>query len=295
MRRAALPTCLVAACLALACQGGAAPGASCARNADCDPSLVCRLSHCRTECATDRDCPLGASCLFGAESVGACAIPAERSCTGASCPTGLACTSEGCRDVCTDVCRGGNACVAGLCVPSTADAGVVGLVPCASQGECPTPRRCIENDGLTLCALPCTTPADCVGDVDCHALPEVGGGPEVTVCGDPCDPATNAGCPAGAYCAFDVFANGYGSFCRAVAGGAMGEGCPCTDGGDSTECTAGLVCGRESPAVLDRCVRPCRALEICPSGDTCFLPPRAYTLGSETWGYCPSGPAAVCP
>lgn len=286
---------LVLIAFATACVSGAVPGAPCSRTSECESPLVCRLGRCRTECVGDRDCPIGARCLFGTETAGSCSLATEDGCTGSSCAAGLVCTASGCRDACTDVCRGDFTCVAGACAPVDVDAGVPSASRCASTRDCPIANACVDEDGLSVCQTVCTTAADCTGDVACLSTPLAGGGGSATVCDVECDPATSAGCPTGAFCAFDYLGAGYTSFCRGAQAGAMGEGCPCSDGGNSVECIGGLVCGRERADLIDRCVRPCRAGETCDGGESCVLPSVPFTRAGVAWGYCPVGPAAACP
>jgi hypothetical protein len=262
---------------------------------------VCRLGRCRVDCANDRDCAAGARCVFGAESAGACTIASEATCTSDSCASGLVCTSAGCRDACTDVCRGGNVCQAGICLPGDTDAGVIGdagtagAILCAHTSDCTAPRICVDTDLISICEMPCTTGADCSGDVDCAAMPETGGGPDRLVCGVDCDPITDEGCPIGTHCSFDDFVNGYASFCRGVDATAMGEGCACGDGNESIDCAPGLVCGRDRAQIIGRCVHVCTATTACPDGSTCFFPPRAFTRGGVAFGYCDVGATPACP
>lgn len=298
------PRALLFVVLLVACESAAGTGAPCARAAECTSPLVCRLGRCRAECALDRDCPLGATCLFGAESSGACALASEASCTGTSCPEGLVCTASGCRDACTDVCRGDGQCVLGACVPDEVDGGVTdaapttdgGLprpTPCSQPSDCFAPLVCVEVASVQLCAQPCTTASECAGHVLCDPHTRVGGGADVSVCDQDCVPGTDEGCALGTYCSMWNWAVDYTSFCHGVAATAGGEGCPCADGGGSNECLDGLVCGRDNPILTYRCVHACRAGDTCPGG-ACFVPGNALTRAGERWGFCPIGPTPAC-
>ncbi len=77
-------------------------GEQCDLSSECDAPLVCRLERCRRECATTRDCPLGALCVRDQEGLGACLLPEEASCSlDSECPEPLRCLGGGCTNECT--------------------------------------------------------------------------------------------------------------------------------------------------------------------------------------------------
>jgi alpha-tubulin suppressor-like RCC1 family protein len=89
--------------LLAACQSGAAAGTPCARSTECSNPLVCRLGRCRSECAANRDCPLGAQCFLDPAGLGACELEADHQCGsgGTVCPSGLTCLGSECVRACT--------------------------------------------------------------------------------------------------------------------------------------------------------------------------------------------------
>lgn len=104
---------LVLAVSLAACQSGASVGAGCTGNAGCAAPLVCSFGRCRTECAAQRDCPLGATCRLDRDGSGSCALIDDPDCATAGCPVPLACVGRECVNVCTIgvECPGGSACV----------------------------------------------------------------------------------------------------------------------------------------------------------------------------------------
>ena len=113
----ARPSVLVLVLALVACQRGATPGASCARQSDCASPLVCAYGRCRAECQQNRDCPAGASCLLVDGVGGACSLEVDTGCetgVGRACATGLVCAA--------DRCEGG----------------------CATDAECPSDATCLR-------------------------------------------------------------------------------------------------------------------------------------------------------
>jgi alpha-tubulin suppressor-like RCC1 family protein len=94
---------VLATLLITACQSGAAIGGSCTRASDC-ASGTCAFGRCRSACAENRDCPIGASCLRDASGSGACSVAEDLGCetgVGRVCPSGLACVGDRCEQTCT--------------------------------------------------------------------------------------------------------------------------------------------------------------------------------------------------
>lgn len=134
-------------------------GEQCALNSECQAPLVCRLSRCRNECLSTRDCGLGLRCVLAPDGLGVCQLPDETECGGdAECPESLTCSMDvGCTNACDDA---GDGCVAGAaCV--TADGkqlcseAVAG--GCVYNSDCDVPMVCDEGRCVTECA----------DDVDC--------------------------------------------------------------------------------------------------------------------------------
>lgn len=99
----------------VACQSGASLGATCARNDECGSPLVCRFGRCRSECAAQRDCPLGTTCLLDQSGAGSCALLDDPDCSTSAgmCEAPLACVGHACLNVCSvgPECPTGSACV----------------------------------------------------------------------------------------------------------------------------------------------------------------------------------------
>lgn len=106
----------------VACESPAVPGAPCTRASECDRPLVCAFGFCRSECAENRDCPLGSACLLLGDGAGACGLETDLRCgdgIGRECPSGLVCAA----DRCQRVCGGPSDCpVDGECLQLTSDA-----------------------------------------------------------------------------------------------------------------------------------------------------------------------------
>jgi hypothetical protein len=54
-------------------------GSGCTDEEGCEPDLVCLYGRCRSDCAFDRDCPTGSTCVpdTADSSVRACMLPDE--------------------------------------------------------------------------------------------------------------------------------------------------------------------------------------------------------------------------
>jgi hypothetical protein len=143
-------------------------GVECEVNSECDTPLVCRLGHCRNECATSADCAAGLSCVLDPSGVGACQLAAETDCTMASeCPEGLVCRFMQCTNACeTDRdCPGGSRCEADGAALACIDRSGV---PCTFDEECDpigTGERCIAR----RCRRECFSDRDCRNDFRCSA------------------------------------------------------------------------------------------------------------------------------
>jgi alpha-tubulin suppressor-like RCC1 family protein len=94
---------LAAAVLLVACEAAPNRGAACTASRDCHAGLVCRFGVCRDECAQNRDCPSGASCLVSEDGLGACSLDVDLGCetgTGRECASGLTCVGDRCVRTC---------------------------------------------------------------------------------------------------------------------------------------------------------------------------------------------------
>jgi len=146
-------------------------GGQCELSSECQDPLVCRLDRCRLECASTRDCPVGALCAKDENGIGACLLPDEEVCAvDSDCAGVLRCLGG----TCSEECRQNRDCAPGalcVCVPGMDCEGDMGQhlcvnpsgQACASTRECPDNLRC-GRDGR--CRPQCQANRDCVyGDV----------------------------------------------------------------------------------------------------------------------------------
>jgi len=142
------------------CTSTPAPlGAQCDRNTDCQTPYVCRLARCRTECVTQRDCPIGSLCIEDSDGFGSCRLPDEESCARDSdCPEDIVCLGAQCTEACTSnrdcalgaICTGDEG--SRWCENPTGGA-------CADSSDCPEGQRC--NLGTGRCGPVCQANRDC--------------------------------------------------------------------------------------------------------------------------------------
>lgn len=161
-----------ASVLLSACQSGAALGAACQRAAECASPLVCRFGRCRSECAAQRDCPIGATCLLDADGNGSCALVDDPDCTTAGCEAPLACVSGACVNVCSVgvECPPGSSCVPigdgrARCVRADgADAGLpTGDASACVGPSCDVPLEISVGDGFS-CVRTMSRDVSCWGE-----------------------------------------------------------------------------------------------------------------------------------
>ncbi len=160
-------------------------GEGCALNSDCESPLVCRLERCRRECASNRDCDIGSSCVFDEDGLGSCTVESEGTCTLTSeCPEPLVCRFGRCTNECEadDDCPAGSACETrdgerGCFDPAEED--------CTLHSDCAETQMCAV-DGR--CREQCREDRDCRGDERCTGEP----GERVCV-----SPMSDAGVDAG--------------------------------------------------------------------------------------------------
>jgi hypothetical protein len=174
---------LVATLILISACSGEAPkrvtGQTCELTTECAEPLVCRLSRCRRECSTFRDCAAGAECVLDDEGRGACLFEEENLCAlDSQCRevgAGLVCRDGRCRNECVEDrdCPSGASCVMSACVvpdPMTcvynSDCPILDggthevllvcnpeqrcVVECNADRDCDFPRTCVRN----LCELP---------------------------------------------------------------------------------------------------------------------------------------------
>ena len=95
-------------CLAIGDRGGACQlpaEAVCSLTSECTDGLMCRFGTCTTECAEDRDCPMGATCEHDdASGASACVEPVTELCIyNSDCPAPLVCgRDQRCRYECRE-------------------------------------------------------------------------------------------------------------------------------------------------------------------------------------------------
>ncbi len=151
-------------------------GSECEINSECATPLVCRLGHCRVECATSEDCSLGTSCVLDPDAIGACQLSDERSCALASdCPEGLVCRFSQCTNACmTDRdCLGGARCeqegTERGCIDRSSQACTLDS-DCDVRGLEGRPTRCLRS----RCRSECSSDRDCRNDYWCDLSEGVG-------------------------------------------------------------------------------------------------------------------------
>lgn len=194
-------------------------GGQCNLTSECDTPLVCRLGHCRSECATSRDCPVGAQCLLDAQKIGSCQLVEEQSCDlDSECTLPLVCRRRGC--------------VSG----------------CEAERDCPPGARCVARDGSacagTECtcedpaAIACTLPSDCRAEDPSGSL----------TCG--LDARCRDRCRSDRDCAFGGSCDETSGLCAAPDGGwRFPDAGPRPDG--STTMDAGRDAGDRPPCLMD--------------------------------------------
>lgn len=134
-------------------------GEQCELSSECDTPLVCRLTRCRVECRSSRDCPVGALCAKDGEGLGGCLLPDEATCTlNSECPGVLVCRGGRCGNECND----DRDCAAGTHCSATAEGRLCtdpSSTRCAFDSDCP---------GDLVCAMDARCRQACFGDRDCR-------------------------------------------------------------------------------------------------------------------------------
>lgn len=163
---------LGAVILATGCdlEGRKAVAEACDLNSDCDAPLVCRLSRCRVECTTSRDCALGLDCIFDSNNLGACQVPDETTCMlNSDCTAPLVCRMGRCVNECADDrdCAPGQLCCPGTderCAAIPADANACfepDRETCAYNTDCADGRVCTADGRCRLQCRELGTSRDC--------------------------------------------------------------------------------------------------------------------------------------
>jgi hypothetical protein len=169
---------IVAALVAAACSGSdeEAPRKAnlaevCTLNTDCQEPLVCAFRRCHVQCAENRDCPPGTSCIECDRPFHVCQLADERQCThNSQCSGKLVCAVDGiCRTQCLADrdCLPSERCAELTCaqpaemvdggLPHKLGLDASGGAPCLRSSDCPEHLVC--RSGV------CTV--ECLGDKDC--------------------------------------------------------------------------------------------------------------------------------
>lgn len=125
-------------------------GGACELASECAAPLTCRLSRCRNECVSSRDCAAGLTCVQDNDGLGGCLLPEESHCAlNSECPTGLICVST----KCTNPCAEDRDCVTGATCDMADDGTRVCVEPpvvrCALNSDCEYPLVCDANQQCT--------------------------------------------------------------------------------------------------------------------------------------------------
>ena len=265
-------------------------GARCTSSSDCPSTLVCDDGRCREECATQRDCILGARCVFGADGVGSCSLE-DDGCSEGSCGAGQLCLAGACFDTCDGPCPADGICVAGACVRRDLTTPAPARTRCGVDANCAADERCttfMESD--PVCRRTCATDDDCpdaVGVSHCVEMTETTGASTITVCSIPCEALSSDGCPVPDTCDL-MNATGldgaYPGILECRRAGTLGHG---EEGSLPTECARRVTSNAGPPS---RCVALCARDEAgttdCPAGSTCDIDVPAVYLGERSYGGC---------
>lgn len=289
--------------LASACQPPITLGRVCTRSSECSAPLVCGNGRCREECLEHRDCPLASRCIAAHDGLGVCTLDDDECSASSPCSGDLQCRAGQCYDACaTATCPAGGVCVAGVCerpepgVDAGAEPDSGGMIDggppgfpqhqvCSSDAACATGEECtrLALGGSFYCRPSCATNGDC-GVTDtanaCVLMPSVAG-PEVAVCGVPCELFGGGDCASGEACDLLEIATapsravGFVVDCRPVDPAMRGQDEPCDvtggSGYDPTLCEAGFDCDGVGP--MFTCQQLCTVGgtlgEPCASGGAC--------------------------
>jgi hypothetical protein len=218
--------------------------------------------YCGQSCTTDAGCPDGYFC-YTDDGLNQCVpdnaycddsgtnVPIGGFCYGYSvCQSGLLCLATGqtayCSRACPPACPSGMECLGGYCLQG----GTLALgAPCQSSYECASLTCATMSPGVYVCASDCATDADCPAGFGCAW--EMCFRTGATPFGQPCDRHTDC---ASAYCAGYAPAKYCSDDCRADADCPLGA-----------YCTASGYCSKVNIVTGG----PCLVSGDCPDGDFC--------------------------
>ncbi len=255
-------------CTAGTCTPGVAvvcdDGISCTVDTCNEPSGTCSFTPSAALCGSGMSCDPGRGCVSSCTE-SPCRLVAPQ----CGCPSAQACVLDG---------TGARFC-------ATAGAAMTGQ-SCTGVAGCRAGDLCINiaAPGTTnVCSHFCSSDADCSGGLCLITLDDGSGGalPGVTLCTHVCDPVTQTGCPAAAYCG--VFQETTGAMrpltdC-ATPVGTGGQGATCFD---DTDCRAGFGC------VGGACLHWCRypAGTGCTGGLICYGFSTPIIIRGQQYGVC---------
>lgn len=281
--------------------------AGCTSAMECSDGLVCngseRCEGGRCVAGTPVVCDDGVACTTDrcTEPAAACEyVPDDTMCAaGESCNATL-----GCRAGCTETpcklvapqcgCPAGQGCyIDGTGARLCAMAGVNAQgAACSGTTSCTAGNLCVNIDragGSTgSCLHFCSSDTHCGGGICFYELDDGAGGvlTGVRLCTQACNPVTQTGCRAGAYC--DVFREPAGAMryftdCTAPPMGAGVQGSPCTT---VDQCASGYTCA--DPGTGNECMKWCNVTtgSGCSGGRTCIGFSPAITVGTTEYGVC---------
>ncbi|MDF1563521.1 MAG: hypothetical protein P1V51_10785 [Deltaproteobacteria bacterium] len=244
---------------------------------DCPEAYLCQPTdnpagnHCVPRalvdnCDSDAECPSGHRCdTTPGPGLGVCYVPVQRTLcapcqSSLQCPAGGGCFEASSGEAfCTEPCGAGGACPAGY---------VCSTLP--ELGEQCVPERQTCSGGKPVCAQ-CRGDAECGGFLDLCVENLVTG---EHFCGQVCDPATAASCPAGFGCV-DLSGMGSGPF-QCVPNASTCEGYCDAAPGDlakaEAQCGFGRMCDTEIFSCIEaddgRLCAPCADDDDCRMGGT---------------------------
>jgi hypothetical protein len=241
-------------------------GEQCELSSECDTPLVCSLGRCRRECASTRDCPIGALCVRDQNDVGVCLLDDEGMCLrDGDCPGELRCLGGACSEACA-----GDA----DCAPGAICVGEIGERRCANPSGVACVRSAECEEGLVCaadgrCRPPCRAHRDCPPGSECAAsglcvepsrdggvIDGGVGGDAAPVDGGASDAEVDGGLEDGSV---EGGVDDAGAIDGGPSDGAV------TDGGSGTECVAPTDC--VAPNVAEaRCAGGSCEVVVCATG-----------------------------
>lgn len=162
---------------------------------------------------------------------------------------------------------------------------------CAPGTECEPGNLCVTVAGKSVCAKYCADDAQCggPGGLCIRTLNDANGDPipDVLLCTESCDPATNMGCPAQATsCQLGKEQDGqlrFFTLCLASGAGTQGASCMA-----NADCAPTFGCFNDG--VSDMCLKYCKInAPNCPAGAQCIeitIGMEPVFIGNEQYGAC---------